>query len=301
MLKDFVKLCKPLPSNAKLLIFGAGFSGSHVANLARKLGTQVICSRRKIDSPGADFVFNSSIKKLPAKNEFSEVTHLLSCIPPDTNGDDPVLKSLKSELEDMPLKWVGYLSSTGVYGDYKGEWVSESDVAKSKLLRSQRRLACEQTWQKSGLPIQILRLPGIYGPGRSAIETIEAGKAKMIDKPQQVFSRVHIDDIAGSIFHLINLASKGQMPEIINIADNLPSTNIDVMRYAATLLNSSLPAVEPYHLAKKEMSPMALSFWQENRRVSNNLLCNGLGYSLIHPNYKSGLDDCLQHYRKNSS
>ena len=116
----------------------------------------------------------------------------------------------------------------------------------------------------------------------------------MIDKPGQVFSRVHIDDIAGAIFHLIHLANKEKMPNIVNLADNLPTSNIEVMKFAASLLKTSLPPAEPFEIAAKQMSPMALSFWKENRRVSNNLLCNELGYSLIHPDYQSGLRDCAK-------
>ena len=292
--KDLVNQCASLPDNSKLLILGAGFSGQHVADLARKLGTNVVCTRRKVDSPYADCVFNSALGEIPSEKILSNVTHLLSCIPPDANGQDPVIKSLKSKLYKMKLQWVGYLSTTGVYGDCKGKWVSESDRTNPQLLRSQRRLSCEKKWQELELPVQILRLPGIYGPGRSAIETIKTGKAKMIDKPDQVFSRIHVDDIAGAIFHLINIASKGKRPKVVNIADNHPSTNLEVMNYAASLMNLSLPAIEPFHKAMKTMSPMALSFWQENRRVSNQMLCKKLGYTLIHSDYQSGLKDCFR-------
>ncbi len=294
MLNDFVNQCKSLPSNSKLLILGGGYSGQHIAALAKSLGNEVICSRRSISSPGADCAFDSKIQKLPTNNCLANVTHLLSCIPPDANGNDPVLQNLNSKIKSMPLQWVGYLSTTGVYGDCKGEWVKESDQPKPQLKRSQIRLQCEKAWQKSGLPLQILRLPGIYGPGRSAIDNIRAGKAKMVDKPGQVFSRVHIDDIAGAIFHLIHLASEGTMPNIVNIADNHPSSNVEVMQFAASLLKTSLPPLEPFEIAAKQMSPMALSFWKENRKVSNHLLCNELGYSLVHSDYQSGLKDCFK-------
>ncbi len=294
MLKDFVNQCEPLPNNSKLLVLGGGFSGQHIAALGRKLGNHVICSRRKIDSSGADCVFDSAIQKLPSDDELSAVTHVLSCIPPDSNGKDPVLQSLKNQLKKMPLKWVGYLSTTGVYGDCEGNWVTESDPPKPQLRRSQIRLECEKAWQRSGLPIQILRLPGIYGPGRSAIDTIKAGRTKLVDKPGQVFSRIHIDDIAGATFHLIHLANKGKRPKIVNLADNLPSSNIEVMLFAASLMKASLPPIEPFQIAAKKMSPMALSFWQENRRVSNQMLCNELHYSLVHPNYQAGLRDCFK-------
>ncbi len=301
MLQDLVKQCTPLPPNAKLLVLGGGFSGQHVAALAKRLGSNVICSRRKKDKPGANVVFDSATKQTPAPTALKEITHLISCIPPEANGEDPVISLLSKQLHDMPLQWVGYLSTTGVYGDHKGNWVTEADLPRPQQLRSKRRLSCEQAWQASGLPVQILRLPGIYGPGRSALEAINKGKSKMIDKPGQVFSRIHVDDIAGAIFHLIKLASTGIKPKIINVADNQPSTNVEVLEYAASLLGSSLPPIQPFEIASKEMSPMALSFWEENRRVSNQMLCKKLGYPLLHPNYQVGLRDCLNQRNQSSS
>ena len=119
----------------------------------------------------------------------------------------------------------------------------------------------------------------------------------MIEKPNQVFSRVHIDDIAGATIHLINLAAKGEKPLVVNIADDLPIANTEVLRYAGQLLNIKLPINEKFDLISDQLSPMALSFWKENRRVSNELLCENLGYKLIHPNYKLGLNDCLMQYQ----
>tara|TARA_Y100001968_G_scaffold285959_1_gene286300 strand:+ start:450 stop:1211 length:762 start_codon:yes stop_codon:yes gene_type:complete len=246
------------------------------------------------NSPGADFSFDSALQNKFPESALKGATHLLSCIPPDQNGEDPVLKSIGPELKEMPLKWVGYLSTTGVYGDSKGGWVKESDKPNPQQKRSKRRLSCEKAWQNSGLPIQVLRLPGIYGPGRSAIDNLKRGNAKMIDKPGQVFSRIHVEDIAGSIFHLIHLYNQGINPKIINISDSMPTTNIEVLNFASILTGLSLPEIESFEVASKKMSPMAISFWQENRRVSNELLCNSLGYSLLHPNYKVGLKDCLR-------
>ncbi len=295
MLSEVVKQCKPLPPNSKLIVLGGGFSGQHVAALAKALGSNALCSRRSINSFGADFAFDSATKQLPPSQVIGDATHLLSCIPPSDNGEDPVLTSLKDQLKEMPLEWVGYLSTTGVYGDCKGKWVKEDDPVKPKQARSKRRLACEQAWQASGLPVQILRLPGIYGPGRSALQSIKKNSSKMISKPGQVFSRIHIDDIAGATFHLIELARNGLKPPIINVADDMPTTNVEVLTYAASLLGNSLPPIESFEIASRKMSPMALSFWKENRRVSNQMLCKELGYSLIHPNYQSGLEDCLKY------
>ena len=293
MLETVVKQSESLPANSKLLILGAGFSGQHLAAAARALGVTVVCSRRKASCPNAEVVFDSELNKIPSSKSLRGITHLISCIPPDRNGNDPVLTSLSDQLKNMPLQWAGYLSTTGVYGDRQGNWASEQDLPNPKQKRSIRRLCCEKAWLASGLPVQILRLPGIYGPGRSAFESIISEKNKMIHKPGQVFSRIHIDDIAAATLHLINLAAQGNMPKIINIADNLPTNNIEVMSYAASLKKTCIPPIVPFEIAKKNLSPMALSFWQENRKVSNKMLCNKLGYKLIHPDYKSGLHDCL--------
>ncbi len=295
MLSDIVKRFHPLPAKSKIVILGGGFSGQHIASVLRSLGNEVLCSRRNKTSKGADFIFDSNQTSSTQWEEiFDGTTHLLSCIPPLDNGKDPVLSQLKAYLSGLNLKWAGYLSTTGVYGDSKGNWVNENDLPNPKQKRSIRRLTCEKEWTQSGLPIQILRLPGIYGPGRSAIDNLIKGKPKMIDKPDQVFSRIHIDDIAGAILFLMDLAKDGTRPEIINIADNLPTSNIEVLTFASQILGTSLPKVEQFETASKAMNAMALSFWQENRRVSNNLLCKELGYSLIHPNYKSGLQDCFR-------
>jgi len=136
-------------------------------------------------------------------------------------------------------------------------------------------------------------LPGIYGPGRSVFESLLTGTVKMVDKPGQVFSRVHVDDIAGAVLFLINLYSQGKNPSIVNVADNLPSNNLEVIAFAAKLAQKSLPSLVPFEIAKETMSPMALSFWQENRKIDNKLLCKTLGYSLIYPNFKYGLKDCF--------
>ncbi len=293
MLEALVKRFKPLPENSTLLILGGGFSGQCIGALARALGAKVICTRRDINQPGADFVFNSENQTLPPQEALVEITHLLSCIPPTSSGKDPVLSCLQNQLQELPLKWAGYISTTGVYGDRQGEWVTELDTPKPQQERSKRRLACEQDWEASGLPVQILRLPGIYGPGRSAIEIVQAGKTKMVHKPNQIFSRIHVEDIAGATMHLIQLAAKGKRPRVINIADDRPSSNTEVLTYAASLTGNSLPPIEPFEVASQSMSPMALSFWQENRRVSNQMLCKELGYCLLHPDYKSGLLDCF--------
>ena len=163
MINDIVKQLTPLAPNSKLIIFGGGYSGQKIASVGRNLGLKVLCSRREKGSNGADFIFNTDEK---FSNEILEgATHVLSCIPPFLNGEDPVLSKLKTQLlNSKRLKWVGYLSTTGVYGDTNGKWVNENTPPNPQQERSIRRFSCEQEWLETKLPIQIIRLPGIYGP-----------------------------------------------------------------------------------------------------------------------------------------
>ncbi len=298
MIQEIVKQLDPLPPKSKFIIFGGGYSGQRIATVGRHLGIQVLCSRRIKGSEGADFIFNNDDQ---LSNEiFEGATHVLSCIPPLSSGKDPVLNKLKTKLlNSKTLKWVGYLSTTGVYGDTKGAWVSENTMPNPQQKRSIRRFSCEKEWLNTNLPIQILRLPGIYGPNRSAFESLLKGTTKMIDKPGQVFSRIHVDDIAGAVIFLINLYSQGKTPSVVNVADDLPTNNLEVIAFAAKLIKKSLPKIIPFEIAKKTMSPMALSFWQENRKVDNQLLCKKLKYSLIYPDFKSGLKNCFSELTSN--
>ena len=292
MIYEIVKQLNPLPPKSKLIIFGGGYSGQRIANVGRALGVTVLCSRRKQGSRGADFIFNNEGELSNAILEGA--THILSCIPPLINGKDPVLSKIKTKLLNLKnLKWVGYLSTTGIYGDTKGTWVNENTTPNPQQERSIRRLSCEKEWIATNLPIQIMRLPGIYGPRRSVFEGLLSGTTRMIDKPGQVFSRIHVDDIAGAVLFLIHLYSQGKNPSIVNVADNLPTNNLEVIEYAAKLAQKTPPSKVPFEIAKKTMNPMALSFWQENRKVDNKLLCKKLGYSLIYPDFKSGLKNCF--------
>ena len=294
MLADLVKRSQPLASDAKLLVLGGGYSGRCLASLARALGTLVLCTRRSLDSAEADLLFDSNGQDQLEPAALEGTTHLLSTIPPDREGNDPVLLKLLPTLRSLPLRWSGYLSTTGVYGDRQGGWVSEQDDPAPTLDRSMRRLNCEQAWLHSGLPIQILRLPGIYGPGRSVLNGLEQGRARLIDKPGQVFCRIHVDDIAGACLHLMHRAADGPGPTIVNVSDNCPAAPQDLLQYGAGLLNCELPDEEPFEQASPSMSAMARSFWSENRRVSNTLLCRQLGYSLLHPDFRAGLQDCFR-------
>ncbi len=171
----------------KFLIFGCGFSGSYFAKTIRKMGCTVLTSSRSASKDPNSFIFNSENNVIPHAEIFDGVTHILSCIPPDKNGNDPVLKSLQSKLQDLSLEWVGYLSTTGVYGNTEGGWVSEIDPPNPLQKRSQNRLNCEKKWIESTLPVQIFRLPGIYGPGRSTFEAIKNQKIRVILKKLKYF------------------------------------------------------------------------------------------------------------------
>jgi len=282
-----------LSNENKFLILGCGFSGSYFAKSIKKFGCKVLTSSRSISRDPNSFVFNSENGIVPDEKIFDGVTHILSCIPPDKNGKDPVLESLQSKLKNLPLEWVGYLSTTGVYGNTEGGWVSEIDQPNPFQERSQNRLNCEKKCIESSLPVQIFRLPGIYGPGRSTFEAIKNQKIRVIFKKAQLFSRVHVADITHAIIFLLQNKDCLKFHQIINIADNEPSSQIEVIQYCYDLLGLKMPNPILFEYAKKELSPMAQSFWMENRRVSNKLLCETLGYKLIYKNYKVGLKNCF--------
>ena len=276
----------------KFLILGCGFSGSFFAKTIRSYGCTALTSSRSENKDPNSFVFNSEKDIVPNQKVFDGVTHILSCIPPDTNGNDPVLGSLKSKLQSLSLEWIGYLSTTGVYGNTRGSWVSERDQPNPCQRRSQKRLNCEKEWIESGLPVQIFRLPGIYGPGRSTFEAIKNKKIRVISKKNQVFSRIHVADIANAIIYLLQNKNSLKFYQIINIADDEPCSQIEVIQYCYDLLGLTMPKPILFEDAKEELSPIAQSFWIENRRVSNKLLCETLGYKLIYKNYKVGLKNC---------
>jgi len=282
-----------LGNTNKFLILGCGFSGSFFARTIRQLGCTALTSSRSKNKDPDSFVFNSENGIIPNEEIFDGVTHILSCIPPDKNGNDPVLKCLKDTLKNLSLEWVGYLSTTGVYGNTKGNWVSEIDDPNPSQKRSHKRLNCEKEWIESCLPVQIFRLPGIYGPGRSTFEAIKNKKIRVISKKDQVFSRVHVADITNAIIYLLQNKNSLKFCQIINIADDQPCSQIEVIQYCYDLLGLTMPKPILFEDAKEKLSPIAQSFWMENRRVSNKLLCATLGYKLIYKNYKVGLKNCF--------
>jgi len=276
----------------KFLILGCGYSGSYFAKTIKKFGCTVLTSSRSASKDPNSFIFNSENGVVPDDKIFDGVTHILSSIPPDKNGNDPVLESLQTKIKDLPLEWIGYLSTTGVYGNTKGDWVSEINEPNPLQKRSHNRLNCEKKWIESSLPVQIFRLPGIYGPGRSTFEAIKNKKIRVISKKNQVFSRIHVADISNAIIYLLQNKNSLKFHKVINIADDEPCSQLEVIQYCYELLGLKMPKPILFEDAKEELSPIAQSFWMENRRVSNKLLCETLGYKLIYKNYKIGLKNC---------
>jgi nucleoside-diphosphate-sugar epimerase len=222
------------------------------------------------------------------------VTHLLISIPPGEPGD-PVLLSHAKQLVERTgqFEWVGYLSTTGVYGDRGGEWVDEDSPLEPSTERGHRRLDAERAWlslhERHGLPVHLFRLAGIYGPGRNQLESVLDGSAKRIVKQGQVFSRIHVDDIAGVLKASIATVSPGRA---YNVCDDEPCPPQEVVAYAAKLLGREPPPEIRFEDA--ELSPMAKSFYAESKRVSNKRIKQELSYRLIYPTYREGLSALLR-------
>jgi nucleoside-diphosphate-sugar epimerase len=216
------------------------------------------------------------------------MTHLLVSTAPEASGD-PVLAALeRTALPD--LAWIGYLSTTGVYGDHRGAWVTEDSELRPVSLRSQRRVAAEMAWMQFGLKrnaaVQIFRLAGIYGPGRSQLDSLRDGTARRIVKPGQVFSRIHVEDIASVVMQGI---AHPKISGVFNVCDDEPAAPADVTAFAAGLLGMEPPPLEDFDAAKTTMSEMGLSFWADNKRVANAKMKAALGMRLKYPTYREGL------------
>jgi len=217
--------------------------------------------------------------------------HILVSLPPGDNGD-PVLARHAAALADAAPRWVGYLSTTGVYGDRAGGWVDEESAIAPATERGRRRAAAEAAWLATGLPVHLFRLAGIYGPGRSALERVRAGRAQRIVKPGQVFSRIHVADIARTLAASI---ARPRLGRAYNLADDLPAPPQDVIAFAAELLGVPPPPEIPF--GEADLSPMARSFYAESKRVSNARIKDELGVRLRHPDYRAGLRAILAETR----
>ena len=281
------------------LVVGAGFSGFHIAMEASRHGS--VCGTRRntgdtlqLKDAGIEAVTLSPDYNVPIgadiRDQFARTTHLVICNAPARHEplDDPVLRLFSSGIELPQLEWIGYLSTIGVYGNHDGAWVDEDTPCTSTQIRSIMRRQAEQGWQAQALrwqlPLTIIRLSGIYGPGRSAVDDAIAGRARMLIKPRQVFNRVHVADIAKAVV----LAAVARTDAIINVTDDMPAAPQDVVRYAHALAGKSAPSEIAF--ATADISDMARSFYSENKRVSNALSKRLLGMQYGYPTYKQGLD-----------
>lgn len=276
-----------------LLVLGPGFTGKAIIGAARQAGYSLSASIRRDDAitdikaVGAVPV---DLRTLTAA-DMADVTHLLMGIAP--SDGDPILRQYHDMIAAAPqLAWIGYLSSTNVYGDHGGGWVDEDTPPTPGLLRGQRRIDAEAAWQqladRKDIPLSIFRCAGIYGPGRSALDTLRAGRARCIIKPGQIFSRIYVSDIAAAV-----LAAMQQRPpsRIYNLADSNPAPPQDVIRYGAELLGMAPPPDIPFETA--DISPMARSFYGESKRVRATRIITELGVTLTYPDYKTGLKAIL--------
>lgn len=278
-----------------LLAFGCGYSARAIGRQLGASGWAVTGTRRSREAAGrlSEDGINGIVFPDPAgadaiKEAMRTATHLLVSTPPDELGD-PVLPTLR-QAAGVPeqVRWIGYLSTIGVYGDRDGAWVDEATLPSPDTDRSRRRLAAEEAWgqfaREAGATLQIFRLAGIYGPGRSPLDRVLSRSAQRIVKPGQVFNRIHVDDIAGAV--LAGIAHP-EAAGVFNVTDDLPAPPQDVLTFAAELLGVQPPPEIAFEDAA--LSPMARSFYSECKRVRNGRLAADLGYTLRYPTYREGL------------
>ena len=255
---------------AHLFIFGLGYSAKRIKRSLERIGWTVSATGRD-----GDVAFENERAVIEA---LGRATHVLSSVPPKGESD-PVLERYDHALAQP---WLGYLSSTGVYGDTGGAWVDES--AQTGGGRRNARAECDSQWLARGA--RVFRLPGIYGPGRSALERVLEGKAHRVDLPEQVFSRIHVDDLAAGVIAALDAA-----PGAYNLADDMPASQNAVVEEACRLLGVAPPPLRP--LEEAALSPRARAFYSENRRVANGKMKRVLGWQPRFGDSRAGLRDCL--------
>jgi nucleoside-diphosphate-sugar epimerase len=279
----------------KLLVFGLGYSALHISQRLQLAGAQVTATVRT--SAKAERLTQAGITARVFSPEYCDEAitadiaaseSILVSIPPDETGD-PVLSSFADHIAAAPnLRWLGYLSTVGVYGDHNGNWVDEKTPPARVQERSRIRATAEQAWlafgAARGVAVHIFRLSGIYGPGRNQLVQLASGTARRIVKPGQIFNRIHVTDIAAVIEASLARPRSGG---IYNVTDNEPAPPQDVLEFAARLCGLESPPEVPFESA--EVSPMARSFYSESRRVRNDLIRRELGVTLRYPTYREGL------------
>lgn len=268
-----------------LLSLGHGYSARALARRLLPQGWRIIGTTR---NPAKAEAFRAEgVEPLLWPGDLgpalAEATHILCSAAPDAGGD-PFLQAAGDALRAARPVWVGYLSTTAVYGDHQGGWVDEATPVNPQSTRARQRVLAESQWLATGLPVHIFRLAGIYGPGRGPFEKVRDGTARRIIKPGQVFSRIHVQDIAETLLASITRPNPGA---IYNVCDDNPAPPEDVLAHAAHLLGLPEPPAIPYDEA--EMTPMARSFYAESKRVRNSRIKDELGVRLHYPDYRAGL------------
>ena len=280
----------------RLLIFGLGFCGKAAARDACAAGWDVVATSR---TPRPSRHAGLRIVAFEAAGaEIDQATHILATAAPDEAGDPVLARFGEAIAAARGVGWLGYLSTTGVYGDRGGGWVDEASAPAPTAARSVRRVAAEDAWRAvaGGRPLDIFRLAGIYGPGRSAFEELRAGHARRVIKPGHKFGRIHVDDIAGGIMAAMRRPPTGV--RVLNFSDDEPAESEVVIEEAARLLEVAVPESVAFEDAVGGMSAMARSFWGESRRVSSALTQEVLGRRWCYPSYREGLRGILAEERK---
>ncbi|MFV8754573.1 SDR family oxidoreductase [Nannocystaceae bacterium ST9] len=279
-------------SSPRLLCLGLGYTAERLARRLAARGFAIVGTTRDVDRKRASLGVEArdwsliawqGRDPLPAE-VIASATHVLHSIMPDAEGD-PVLRWHADDVLRAAPTWIGYLSTTGVYGDHQGAWIDETTTPKPSKDRTRRRVIAEQGWQRLGA--HVFRLAGIYGPGRSALERVEQGDPP-IDKPGKCFNRIHVDDIANVLEASIARPRPGR---VYDVADGEPASQVDVLGYAAELLGlARAPAIR---FEQAELSPMARSFWDDDVKIRGLRIREELGVALEHPDYRAGLRACL--------
>lgn len=279
------------------LFFGLGYSSSRTADMMAETGTyaRLYGTRRSLaaSGPAIPLVFDGTAPGPEVgKTLRNGITHVILSVAPDADGD-LVLRHHRADLDAaQDLQWLCYFSTVGVYGDFGGDWIDESAPLSPKNARSAWRVKAEDQWRTfaaaRGVPLCIFRLAGIYGPGRSGFDKLRDGTARRIIKQGQVFNRIHVDDIA----RVTMLAAQQRLAGTFNLADDLPAPPQDVVEHAADLIGAPVPPDMPFETA--DLSPMARSFYADNKRVSNAAIKSALGIELLYPNYRAGLAAILK-------
>jgi nucleoside-diphosphate-sugar epimerase len=275
----------------RLFCFGYGYTAQALARQLSPVDLQVVGTRTSTleAMPGVQLAqFRGDAASREVRSLLGGTTHMLISIPPDLEGD----VVLRHQLDDIAalrdLVWIGYLSSIGVYGDWQGRWVDETSLPRPISERSLRRLQAEGLWRafarETAKRVVVFRLAGIYGPGRSVLESLRAGTARRIVKPAQVFNRIHVDDIARVLGAAM---AKPGVHDLFNVADDEPAPPQDVVAFAAQELGVPVPPTVAFEAAG--LSGIAATFWAENKRVGNARIKQDLGVELAYPTYREGI------------